>query len=920
MAEKELSPDERNNIRIRNLLANIERTFLPVNSTLGRYRIVEEIDRGGMAVVYKAIQLDLDRVVALKVMPANISINPGFVKRFLSEAHAIGQLNHPNIVKIIEVATEGNIYYLAMEYIPGQNLYYYLHYQKPKLVEVLEIVISLTEALANAHGQKIIHRDLKLNNVIMRDQKTPVLIDFGLAKAMENDEDERPGITRTGEVMGSPSYMAPERLLGGPVDHRSDICSLGIMLYEMLTFKNPYLDQRNLHQTTMNVMESNPIPPRRLVPWLPIEIEAITLKAMAKDPDKRYQTMGQFKIDLQNYLKGDPIAARPPSIISKVKRMVKRHWPSLVIGSIIVLFSALFAVTFYLQSKKEESHWQLIYNDDFVKPQQIEHWILSRGAIDTAQQFTLADGNLKGHSKEMIYALLNRHFNRDIRIECDIDANPQDLYNAGIFLSGNHPDSAYCFHINKNGGGITGMTLPGNSVILSDIPYGKAPLFQKNTLVIERINELITFSVNGTTVLKVYDNFPSLGKGHDKIGFFINNGSASFDNLNIYRRAIPEVPSPTMIADRFMERGDFEAALDEYSNLLVDLANLEIVKEVNIKMIDCLIRLGEFSEAEELLNNCSYLVNKEDPLKPRLLYLQSKIFACTRKSSSEDSIITLIAKKFPQSSINQAFINSAVMVFFDHIHSNQVISAKKDFFKFIDRYEKSGNRTDLLFEALIDFYDSKYQTDSVISLSDQIIKKAAKNESYVKLAKYRLACALLDKGKVNDAKQIFDQLITGNALPDRISDLLYFMAQISEYEFHSSETSKLYGRIYNESFQSIESGWMAAVNKTLFLNSDSSDTINKILNNIVTADHPFPGPRLVASYILGKVNDSIFVNQWKDIYPHNPLYLYYMARKAHISKNELKTVQHLNELKKRLNMKKWNYFRVIKILNNLDRW
>ena len=140
-----------------------------------------------MAVVYKALQLDLNREVALKVMPANISINRGFVERFLTEAHAVAKLSHPNIVNIYEVATEKNTYYLAMEYIPGKNLYYYLHYYKPKLVDVLEIVVKLTDALSYAHKQKIIHRDLKLNNVIMRDRLTPVLIDFGLAKALEED-------------------------------------------------------------------------------------------------------------------------------------------------------------------------------------------------------------------------------------------------------------------------------------------------------------------------------------------------------------------------------------------------------------------------------------------------------------------------------------------------------------------------------------------------------------------------------------------------------------------------------------------------------------------------------------------------------------------------------------------------------------
>lgn len=181
-SNKQGAESEKKNIRIRNLIANIERTFLPAGHIIGKYKIIEEVDRGGMAVVYKALQLDLKREVALKVMPANISINRRFVERFLTEAHAVARLSHPNIVSIHEVAREDNIYYLAMDYIPGENLYYFLHHRKPKLVDVLEIVSRLADALAYAHNMRIIHRDLKLNNVIMRASTNPVLIDFGLGK------------------------------------------------------------------------------------------------------------------------------------------------------------------------------------------------------------------------------------------------------------------------------------------------------------------------------------------------------------------------------------------------------------------------------------------------------------------------------------------------------------------------------------------------------------------------------------------------------------------------------------------------------------------------------------------------------------------------------------------------------------------
>lgn len=920
MAEKDISQEDRNNIRIRNLLANIERTFLPVNSIIGKYRIIEEIDRGGMAVVYKATQLDLDRVVALKVMPANISINRVFVERFLSEAHAIGQLNHPNIVKIFEVATEGNIYFLAMEYIPGQNLYYYLHYQKPKLAEVLEIVISLTEALSCAHQQKIIHRDLKLNNVIMRDQKAPVLIDFGLAKAMETDEVDRPGITKTGEIMGSPSYMAPERLLGGPVDHRSDICSLGIMLYEMLTFKNPYLDQRNLHQTTMNVMESNPIPPRKLIPWLPLEIEAITLKAMAKDPSQRYQTMGQFKLDLQNYLKGDPVTARPPSVVSKTRRIIKRHWPSISISIIILLFSCLFAFTFYLQYNKEKSHWQPIYNESFVREDLLRNWLFS-DSVNSENSIGISNHDLRCEAEELHYALLNKHFNRDIRIECTISANPHDIFNAGFFLSGNCPDSAICFHINKDAIGITGISKPGSQVVLSDNYQGrKLSLYKNNYIIIERINESVSFYVNNQLIIKMSDNFPQLGKGHDKVGFFVNNGSARLTNLHIYRRAVPEVPSPTLIADRFMERGDFEAALDELSNLSVDFASLDIAKEINLKTIECLVRLGKNSEAETMINKYFSITNKEDPQKPHLYFLQSVIFLNKGNQNSADSVIRLISRNYPQSAVNQAIVFDKISDISGLLQSDQIEQAKTEFFEFLYEYRKSVISTELLFNAICDYYEKKHTPDSLISLSKKIIADKNCTESYKSLAKFRLAVATLDKGKTADSKQILDRLITGNAIPEMMQDFLYYMAQISEFDFSLREASLLYRKIHGDSLNSNQLNWIASVNELLIHQAPSDDSLKIRLGNIVDANHPYPDVRLLASYFLGNVDEKSFVKKWNRIYPGNYWYLYYFARKAHIENNDVRAREHLGLLKSKLSRKEWHYFLVIRILSNIDRW
>ena len=921
MNEKESQPDDKNNIRVRSMLASIERTFLPVQSTIGKYRILEEIDRGGMAVVYKAIQLDLDRVVALKVMPANISINRGFVERFLSEAHAVAKLNHTNIVQIYEVATENNIYYLSMEYIPGKNLYYHLHYYKPKLVDVLEIIVHLTEALSYAHAQKIIHRDLKLNNVIMRDPLCPVLIDFGLAKAMENDETVRPGITRTGEIIGSPSYMAPERLLGGPVDHRSDICSLGIMLYEMLTFKNPYLDQRNLHQTTINVMESNPIPPRRLVPWLPLEIEAITLKAMAKEPANRYQTMAEFKADIVRYQHGDPVLARPPSIIAKVKHYVKRHWAPLVIGIIILFFSGLFVGTFYLQSKKEQSHWQVIYQNNFNNRGEITNWFFfNDSTCNKSQGWEIDRGDLRGTTNGKNYALLNKHFNRDILIECDISANPKDLYNAGIFLSGDQPDSGYCFYVNKDGTGNHGMTMNGSKTLLKDSWSSVIPFSRSNHVAIERIQDLITFSINGVVVSKVYDNLPLLGKSHDKAGVFITNGNARFDNFKIYRRAIPQVPSPTLIADRFRERGDYEAALDEYHGLLVDFASKEIVKEIKIKIAECLIRLKRYHEASSILDSCTLMVSRDEILNSRLFFLQSVIYSDNNDFRRADNVYKRLSEKYPHSNTNQAIINSTALHCIENLKRNRPDLAQKDVSRFVNRYRKNGNKTNLLYEELLDYYLQKKKFDSVIIIAQNVIDKYKRSEPSVVSARLKLGYVYLHKGKKEKAKEEFDQIITGSADSDRLWEALKCMGEIAEYDFLYQDADVLYRKIFLEGPRTSPVTWMAGVKQAILMQKDSAGRSKQLFSLINESEHPFPAPRMIARYYLGEIADSIFQEEWTSLFPENPWYFYYFAQKTHMSGDDTLARSYLYKLKDSLTKREWNYFKVIKILDNYSRW
>jgi serine/threonine-protein kinase len=311
---------------------------LQAGNRLGKYVILSEIGRGGMAVVYKAHQPDLDRVVAVKVLFGSM-LQQRFIERFQAEARALAKMNHPNVIRIFEVGEHAGAHYLVMEYIEGIDLLGYLHQKKPSFEEVLDIVRQLAEALAYCHQQGIIHRDLKPINILMRGQ-TPILIDFGLAKAVESEFHVT--LTLSGEVVGSPAYMSSEQAQGGDVGVLSDICSLGIIMYELISFKNPYLDPRSLHQTALNAIAAEPVPLRYLCTWLDPDFAAVVAKAMAKDPGARYSSMDSLLEDLHAYRLGQPLLAKPPGLWSQAWRFVKAS-PVLYLGvSFLLAVGAVF--------------------------------------------------------------------------------------------------------------------------------------------------------------------------------------------------------------------------------------------------------------------------------------------------------------------------------------------------------------------------------------------------------------------------------------------------------------------------------------------------------------------------------------------------------------------------------------------------
>ncbi|MHB9081929.1 MAG: serine/threonine-protein kinase [Pirellulaceae bacterium] len=283
----------------------------------GDYELLEEIARGGMGVVYKARQVSLNRIVALKMILAGQLASAEDVKRFHSEAEAAANLDHPGIVPIYEVGEHEGHHYFSMGYVEGQSLAGRLAGGPLEPREAARLVMTVAEAVHHAHQNNVIHRDLKPANILLDAHDRPRVTDFGLAKRVTGDC----GLTVSGQILGTPSYMSPEQAVGklDIVGPHSDVYSLGALLYESLTGRPPFRASSSV-DTLLQVIDTHPVPPRLLNPQVPRDLETSSLKCLQKQPSLRYATAQELADDLRRFLQGDPIQATSVNLLDRVTR------------------------------------------------------------------------------------------------------------------------------------------------------------------------------------------------------------------------------------------------------------------------------------------------------------------------------------------------------------------------------------------------------------------------------------------------------------------------------------------------------------------------------------------------------------------------------------------------------------------------
>jgi tetratricopeptide (TPR) repeat protein len=348
------------------------------------YEVDAVLGRGGMGIVFRASHVRLKRRVALKMLLAGAYAAPHERARFQREAEAVAGLRHPNIVQVYDVGDSDGRPYFTMEYVEGGSLAHQLAGAPQPARQAAQLVATLAAAVQAAHARGIVHRDLKPANVLLAEDGTPKVTDFGLARRQADGA----GLTHTGEAVGTPSYMAPEQAQGRPdtVGPATDIYGLGAILYELMTGRPPFR-AATAAETLQQVISQEPAPPSRLNAQVPRDLETICLKCLQKDPQRRYVAAAALAEDLSRFLRGEPILARRAGPFERLVKWTSRHRSlaaSIVTGMLLV--NVLLGVGAWVML--ERSATKRVVNEDFdqvVAAERVKQWDQAHAALERAK-------------------------------------------------------------------------------------------------------------------------------------------------------------------------------------------------------------------------------------------------------------------------------------------------------------------------------------------------------------------------------------------------------------------------------------------------------------------------------------------------------------------------------------------------------
>lgn len=403
------------------------------------YKIFEQIGEGGMGAVWRAIQISTNREVALKVTNAQVFGSKRALARFEREVELAARLEHPNVARVYDSGIHQKVYYYAMERIDGLPLDEYVEREQLSVRKTIGLMNTVFSAVQYAHQRGVIHRDLKSSNILVTDDGQTHILDFGLAKDLLNNQTDRT-VSLDGDILGTPAYMSPEQAAGqlDQVDTRSDIYSLGVILYHLLTHNWPYDVEGTHFEVLRNIQEQEPERPSNIIKQIDRDLEAILLQSLQKEPDKRYQSVTELKEDTQNWLEGLPVRARSINSWYLLGKFIMRHRTAtaIVILLAVIILSTGFIGIFSLHQVNTANIEMERLQEAYEKEKSEEQNLMNQVAFSLFLE-RWRDGDNRANLSLMYLSKKTREY-RAVRFLLDPDPISKKLMSIG-YATGDQP-------------------------------------------------------------------------------------------------------------------------------------------------------------------------------------------------------------------------------------------------------------------------------------------------------------------------------------------------------------------------------------------------------------------------------------------------------------------------------------------------
>jgi hypothetical protein len=540
---------------------------LKPGAELGHYLLLRRIAQGSMGVVFEALDRNLQRRVALKLLRTDQGVSTEDLARFRIESTAAARLRHPNIVPVYDVGVHDGVDYYTMELVEGTTFDAWMRGDNRTFRQRATIIEQVARAIHHAHENGVVHRDLKPANVMIDAQGQPHVTDFGLARTVDNES----GVTMAGRTVGTPSFMSPEQAQGMPAGPRSDVWGLGAVLYDALTGRPPFVGE-SAYVVMTSVVSDDPIAPRRFDRAIPPELEAISLQCLEKDPEGRYVTAADLADDIKRWLDGEPVHARRVSPLKRNLKRLRKHRLPVALGLAAALVALTFAVYAAIELKLARADWITVYHGEFHAPADLDGLTFWDGRMEHEQPpWQVSQDGMLMRDPDWAW-LKDVRIGGDVRVTATVAFVEPDAIE--LCLGSRFERIPFAFWVpagySCQFAGYRGTVdfisrnpeprIAGvNSAIAS--AWRAAPT---QTVTLLKRGERLELWVDGRLVQVDEDPLPLTGRGLDRIGVRTFAHRARLLSLSVERLALPEKSSPLVAGDALVEIGAFADAVERY--------------------------------------------------------------------------------------------------------------------------------------------------------------------------------------------------------------------------------------------------------------------------------------------------------------------------------------------------------------------